>query len=129
MPEVRVEIKASGPLATGRDAGASVREYVTEVMAMVADQASADVHENADRSFKRPTPYYETQIRRFRRGRTQVVDDRGVIYGPWLEGISERNATTRFKGYHLWRRARDSAEARFEQFAKRAWSKYKGWLT
>jgi hypothetical protein len=27
-----------------------------------------------------------------------------VVYGPWLEGTSERNRSTRFKGYRLWRK-------------------------
>ena len=32
------------------------------------------------------------------------IDDGGVVYGPWLEGTSTRNATTRFKGYGAFRR-------------------------
>ena len=32
------------------------------------------------------------------------IDDGGVIYGPWLEGVSTRNQTTRFKGYFSFRR-------------------------
>ena len=26
------------------------------------------------------------------------------VYGPWLEGVSSRNQTTRFKGYAMWRK-------------------------
>lgn len=32
------------------------------------------------------------------------IDDGNVIYGPWLEGTSSRNQTTRFKGYSSFRR-------------------------
>lgn len=32
------------------------------------------------------------------------IDDSGVVYGPWLEGTSSRNETTRFKGYASFRR-------------------------
>jgi len=32
------------------------------------------------------------------------ISDNGVIYGPWLEGVGSRNATTRFKGYANYRR-------------------------
>jgi hypothetical protein len=28
----------------------------------------------------------------------------GVTWGPWLEGTSSRNRSTRFKGYHLFRK-------------------------
>lgn len=35
---------------------------------------------------------------------TALISDSGVVYGPWLEGIGSRNATTRFKGYAMFRR-------------------------
>ena len=31
------------------------------------------------------------------------ISDGQVVYGPWLEGVSSRNETTRFKGYHSFR--------------------------
>jgi hypothetical protein len=50
-----------------------------------------------------------------------------VVYGPWLEGSSKRNRSTRFKGYHLWRktaqalqeRAPDIAEAKMPDLVNR----------
>jgi len=33
-----------------------------------------------------------------------TISDGGVLYGPWLEGTSSRNQTTRFKGYASFRR-------------------------
>jgi hypothetical protein len=33
-----------------------------------------------------------------------TISDHGVIYGPWLEGTSSRNQSTRFKGYQTFRR-------------------------
>ena len=35
-----------------------------------------------------------------------IVHDNNVVYGPWLEGISSRNDQTRFKGYRMFRNAR-----------------------
>jgi len=32
------------------------------------------------------------------------IGDGNVEYGPWLEGTSSRNQTTRFKGYHAFRK-------------------------
>ena len=29
---------------------------------------------------------------------------KGVTWAPWLEGVSQRNTSTRFKGYHLFRK-------------------------
>jgi hypothetical protein len=34
-----------------------------------------------------------------------IVTDGGIVYGAWLEGVSSRNETTRFKGYFMWRRS------------------------
>lgn len=36
-----------------------------------------------------------------------LITDGGVVYGPWLEGVSSRNATTRFKGYASFRKVGD----------------------
>ena len=33
-----------------------------------------------------------------------IITDGNVIYGPWLEGISSRNQSTRFKGYATFRK-------------------------
>lgn len=41
-----------------------------------------------------------------------IISDGGVIYGPWLEGTSSRNQTTRFKGYGMFRRTRDWMQIR-----------------
>lgn len=38
------------------------------------------------------------------------IHDSKVVYGPWLEGVSARNQTTRFKGYAAFRRARQELE-------------------
>lgn len=35
-----------------------------------------------------------------------ILTDGGVVYGPWLEGTSRRNQTTRFKGYGVFRKTR-----------------------
>jgi hypothetical protein len=35
---------------------------------------------------------------------------RGVTWGPWLEGTSRRNQSTRFKGYHLFRKTRQELQ-------------------
>jgi hypothetical protein len=55
------------------------------------------------------------------------VTDSGVVYGPWLEGVSSRNDATRFKGYGIFRRTRDKlqgmAQAIVDKHVKRAMGK------
>lgn len=107
MPSVTV----SGPLFDGR-ALAAVDAFVEDAKRDVAAQAYSEWMTNLDRSIRHPTPYYETQITVTQRGADQVVHDRGIVYGPWLEGVSSRNATTRFKGYHSAARAVVTLEAK-----------------
>lgn len=38
------------------------------------------------------------------------VHDSGVVYGPWLEGVGSRNQKSRFKGYAMFRNARQKLE-------------------
>ncbi len=35
---------------------------------------------------------------------------RGVAWAPWLEGTSKRNRSTRFKGYHLFRKTAEQLQ-------------------
>lgn len=52
-----------------------------------------------------PTGYYESRIVAEPISADQwSINDSNVIYGPWLEGLSSRNQSTRFKGYATFRR-------------------------
>jgi len=114
------EVRISGPVLEGRT-GPPVERFITHLLDDVAGQAMSEVHQNLDQSIRRPTPYYETQIQLRQAGaHARIVDDRGVIYGPWLEGVGSRNATTRFKGYASFRRARQSVETRVPALAEPA---------
>ena len=99
-----IEIKLSGPFVTGK-AGPAIAQMNDEIAEEVGRAAYAEVHTNLNASIKHPTPYYETQIELVTVGRDRRVDDRGVIYGGWLEGTSSRNQSTKFKGYASFRRA------------------------
>ena len=48
-----------------------------------------------------------------------VIYDSGVVYGPWLEGVGTRNQTTRFRGYHMFRRARTQLNSTARQRAEK----------
>lgn len=101
---MEVDISRHGPLFDGRYAEA-IRDYREEAKWEVGSQGLADVQHYLDASIRFPTPYYETQVMVERAGSTVVVHDRGIIYGPWLEGVGSRNRTTRFKGYFSFRKA------------------------
>lgn len=102
-----VSVVLTGPLLDGSLDG-MVDDMLAEMVATTAAQGYADVMLGLNQHIQYPTPYYETQINIARDGVALVVNDRDIVYGPWLEGTSSRNRSTRFKGYASFRRAADN---------------------
>jgi hypothetical protein len=110
---VNVYVHASGPLFDG-----------------AAEQALAEM---LDAIAKAGAQWAEDQLRQVRMDRTgrahgdfqenlQLVKKnlgwsvpapmiKGVVWGPWLEGVSSRNETTRFKGYRPFAQTRRALRA------------------
>lgn len=104
-------VTISGPFFDARNPDA-MRQLEDNGLNRLGGQGLADWHTLLNASIRNPTPYYETQLMTERSGGdTQLIHDRDVIYGPWLEGVGSRNATTRFKGYHALRAAAQQLES------------------
>ncbi len=56
-------------------------------------------------------------------GETIVTSDLAT-YGPWLEGTGSRNVTTRFKGYHGFRKAAQELDRTAGDIASRELERY-----
>lgn len=121
--DITIEVTRQGPLFTG-EAAVQVALFLDEAKREVAAQGLADVHQVLNENIKFPTPYYETQIISQRMATDQVVHDRGIVYGPWLEGVSTRNQTTRFKGYHAFRNAKNNLVGKWPPLAEHVLQKY-----
>lgn len=108
-----VKVVASGPLFDGQ-ALTQLHVFLDEAVDLVAAAAEETVDRNLAATIRHPSspPHYQSQINIRHDGLDRVVNDRDVIYGPWLEGVGSRNATTRFKGYRNWRRARQEIDQR-----------------
>lgn len=102
-----IESKAIGPLFNGRALHA-VEMLAHDIEEKLAEDAVNEIHETLDRVLQHPTGYYESRIQTDRVSYGKRVTDGGVIYGPWLEGVSSRNQTTSFKGYHTFREVAQS---------------------
>ncbi len=102
---INISVKASGPLFNGtleRRVALAVDAAEEEIATMTANHLRDDL---GVPPFKAPTGWYRSHITPMRMGSVWIVQDSGVIYGPWLAGTGSRNATSRFKGYNHWRRA------------------------
>lgn len=107
MPDftMRANVHQRGPLFDGR-AEHALRAFPDEVEKELAQEANRRVHKELHRVLKHPTGYYESRVRAEPFASRWRVHDSRVVYGPWLEGTGSRNRTTRFKGYHHWRKVK-----------------------
>lgn len=105
-----MSVTYSGPLFDGR------LERAVDAGAEEAEQRVAEVGVNVVRTelaqvLRHPTGHYQGVIQTERAVGDWAVTDGGIVYGPWLAGVSQRNQTTRFKGYSHWRRAAQRLQA------------------
>jgi len=104
-----MRVRVEGPVF---ELGPRIDAALEEAAERLADDASERWHAFLNASLRTQTPYYVPNLTRERRGPlVEAVHDRGVVYGPWLEGVGSRNKTSRFKGYWAARRAGQAVEA------------------
>lgn len=108
------KITEIGPLFTG-EASAGAEKATREWEKRLATLGASMVRTNLDGVLRTQTPFYRLQVTAVPSGPWWRITDQGVVYGPWLEGISERNRSTRFKGYATFRRTSQQIEARATQ--------------
>ena len=100
---ISVEVIRRGPLFNGH-AQVAVADFLATAVRDVTNMTEVELHLAMGRRFKHPTGKFESALHQTMTTpylRT-VLDP--IVYGPWLEGTSKRNQSTRFKGYHLFRR-------------------------
>lgn len=96
------EFKVSGPLFDGR-ADEALREFIQAAERNIAEYGVTQIRRQLGWVEQHETGYYQAHIRNRAVTEGYLITDSRVVYGPWLEGTSERNQTTRFKGYHTFR--------------------------
>lgn len=112
-----IRSRLDGALFTTR-ANRLFDEYADDLEQEGAEMALLSIKRTYHRNFQHPTGYYESNVRVHSTSQGAEVWDgghAGPVYGPWLEGVGSRNATTRFKGYHAFRKAAEMLERRIEE--------------
>jgi hypothetical protein len=129
MPRTRVNLNVSGPLFDGQ-ADAAVTAWLDATKKDVADLGVLTIKEIAVKMDKsgRGTGHYMSVIntRQVAPYNDQLINDTGIVYGPWLEGSSKRNNSTRFKGYHAFRKARTRLRRQYGEIAQRKLTEFIG---
>ena len=115
--KIRVQASVSGPLADGT-AHNVVREWLDASKKDIADEAVRRLQAVRMDKTGRGTGHYQAMIRTTVLNYNDMLIDDPVIYGPWLEGTSRRNESTRFKGYRLWRRTKQAVNREAPKIAQ-----------
>lgn len=118
--DVDVTVRARGPLFDGR-AEQALEDFQEAAAEAVAEAGVLEVQQQLDRVLRNPTGHYRSRIAVEDRAAEdrEVVGDQGVVYGPWLAGVTSRNQTTGFPGYDHWREATRELQDRAADIAQR----------
>lgn len=108
MPSVMVKVK--GPLLEGRGPG-EVKRAIEEAVKDVTAEGERRVKLQLYSGHGLVTGHYRRSIHgELTDSMHGRIHDSKVVYGPWLEGVGSRNAKTRFKGYAMFRNAKQQLE-------------------
>lgn len=125
MGTVTVQTSAdiTGPLADGT-AHDAVVAWLDDSKQAVAQEGVNRLHEFVMDKTGRATGHYQSEIQTSNLMYNDIKIHDPVVYGPWLEGVSKRNRSTRFKGYRLWRKTKQLLQERAPEIAREKFREY-----
>lgn len=122
---MKVTVKQTGPLFDG-SASKEVKQAADEMELEIGKQTVNAIQTELGRVLKHPTGYYKSHVQTDRAQNDLAVTDGGVVYGPWLEGVSSRNRSSRFKGYATFRRITQRMQGKVVEIGNKVMSKHIG---
>jgi|SRR3989304_1423301 len=126
MPQFRVNVKVEtkGAIFNASKTQAAGRRLIVDINEAIAQEGVNRVLARLQRVLKNPSGYYQSQIAVQKRQIYRGYWDNNAIYGGWLEGVSSRNRTTRFKGYRTFRMVKQTLDRDAVSIAKPLVDKY-----
>ena len=113
--KITLKLDVSGPLADGR-AERAVETWQERTTQALADEAVEMLGAFPMDKSGRSHGGFRENLHPVRQTRAAVTVPgpmiEGVTWAPWLEGTSKRNASTGFRGYHLFRTTRRDLDQR-----------------
>lgn len=100
---LEIEVTDNSPITDGRLSRATT-DALEAAERETAELGRQMIRQHLGRVLRHPTGRYESGIVAEKVGENWRVSDSGIVYGPWLEGVSRRNARSRFKGYATFRK-------------------------
>lgn len=124
--KVTASLDASGPLVSGL-AEQAVRDWTEDVVRALANEGADMLRSTIMAKSGRARGNFQRNIQVLQKGPEATIPApmiKGVTWGPWLEGTSSRNRSTRFKGYHMFRKTRQELEQKAPEIAEHELQKY-----
>lgn len=84
------------------DVGRVVKDAINKAVVAVANEGVKDVKAQLFTGHGKDTGQYRASIKTKKSGASSTVFSRDARKSTWLQGTSQRNRNTRFKGYGLW---------------------------
>lgn len=113
MPQIGLTVLAKGPLFFLQDG--PVVDALSNAIEDLVEEGERDVTSQLYPGHGLDTGHYRRSINgEITDSLNGRIHDSGVVYGPWLEGTSSRNRSSRFKGYAMFRNAFQRLEQRAE---------------
>jgi hypothetical protein len=110
--KVTADVGISGPLGNG-SAGNALSDWATATAKALGDQGADMLRAFPMDKTGRARGGFQANLHPVQQGPQVTIMApmiEGVTWGPWLEGTSQRNSSTRFKGYHLFRKTRQELQ-------------------
>ncbi len=119
--KVTIEADVAGPLSDGR-AGQALQDWASATARALGDEGADMLRAFPMNKTGRARGGFQANLRVLQQGpeaRIPAPAIRGVTWGPWLEGVTRRNESTGFRGYHLFRKTRQELQRRAPEIGQR----------
>lgn len=110
--EIRPDV--TGPISDGR-ADKALQDWAENTAKALGDEGVKLLRDFPMNKSKRAKGGFQANLQVIQDGPTARIPApmiEGVTWGPWLEGTSQRNSSTRFRGYHLFRKTKQELQRR-----------------
>jgi hypothetical protein len=118
------DVQYSGAILTGETEG-PMNEITSGIEEALAAKGVKLIQDDFSKVLKHPTGHLSSSVKAIQGEPTRITDG-GVVYGAWIEGVSRRNDTSRFKGYATFRRMSQALEEQAAEIAEQVVSQHVG---
>lgn len=120
---IRAQAVIEGPIGDGR-ATEATREWSRRVSQELGEEGVRQLRAFPMDKSGRSHGNFRRTLAVMRKSPAEVripgVQERGIVWASWLEGTSERNRSTGFKGYRLFRKARKALDEKAPEIGQKA---------